>query len=50
VLVSAYAPTRGCTRRPESGPAKKTRATYDVMRPMERRYGEELLEWGRRVG
>jgi hypothetical protein len=40
VLVSAYAPTSGWTRRPESGPARKTRATCDVVRPRERRYGE----------
>ena len=31
---------RGCTMRPERGPAMKTRAIKDFERPREMRYGE----------
>lgn len=37
--LSLLSPTYGCTRVPESGPAIQTRASKDLLKPSEMRYG-----------
>jgi hypothetical protein len=39
-LSSKNAPIRGCTTKPETGPATNTMAIFDFESPRERRYGE----------
>jgi hypothetical protein len=42
VEESARTPMRGCTKRPESGPAMNTMDTEDLESPREMRYGDAV--------